>query len=439
MPLKRIALIVIASFMLFSCTRKTIEFGMIPENSYTDLSYIDSVGFRLTTLVADSFITSGATTLLVGRYSDPYLGTVSASSFFEIDKPETLPEIPTTAVFDSLVFIARTNKYYYGDTATQQTLYLNELDSRIEPTYSTYLFNTTTIPVKTPALAADVFYLRPIATDSIAVRLSDSKGLEIYQKIKDKATELTSTENFQNYFKGIRLSVNSSDTTAIFGLKNESGNIVMRLYYHHTTPYKENFYVDFPALVNDHAFNQVLSNRTGTGIVSGNSSLTALPSSQTKDFSFSQPGTGMTLKIGFPSLKGIQLTENYVKLLRAELILRPASLSYTDNIKLPDSLYLVTTDGSNIAGNALHDSSGQYTMYATPVIDKLYGVNTYYRFNISSYISQLLANSSAEDDGLFVMQPYTSSSPHVTRLVLENKFQGNYNSELRLSVLIIKK
>jgi hypothetical protein len=197
--------------------------------------------------------------------------------------------------------------------------------------------------------------------------------------------------------------------------------------------------VDFPSLANQLAFNQVLADRSGTNIVSGGSGTTELISSQTGNYSFSQPGTGLDLKLTFPSLKSVLQLGTYVKLLKAELIVRPAYLSFDYNkYILPDKLSLSATDGSNIIGGSLTDSTGSATLYASPIVDAIYGENTYYRFNITSYITQLLSATGNNDSGLYIMQSSGGEGSGVTRLVLGATGHQNFITQLQLSVLIVK-
>ncbi len=106
-----------------------------------------------------------------------------------------------------------------------------------------------------------------------------------------------------------------------------------------------------------------------------------------------QQGNGLYLKTIFPSLRTILGNTNIVKLLKAELIIRPAYLSFDNNkYLLPSRIYLTQTDESNIAGNTVLDSTGAQ-QYANPVIDNVYGENNYYRFNITPYINQMLTTA----------------------------------------------
>lgn len=142
----------------------------------------------------------------------------------------------------------------------------------------------------------------------------------------------------------------------------------------------------------------------------------------------------------FPSLKSIQLTDNYTRLLKAELIVRPAYLSFDRHgYRLPDKLYLAATDGSNLVKSSLTDSSGSTVMYASPVIDDIYGENNYYRFNITSYVGELLATAGTADYGLYLMQDLSADAMQVSRLVMGESGKPNFITQLQLSVLVINR
>jgi hypothetical protein len=422
---------------LLACTRNRIEFGSVPENNYSYLAYIDTVGIRLSSVLIDSYATGGASSFLLGRYNDPYLGVIKASPFFQLDKPAVVPDFPATAIYDSLTFIMKLTDYYYGDTSRIQTIAVHELSQPITTGYADKLYNNSNVSVHTLPLGVRTLSIRPTADDSVIIRLNDGKGLEVFNKLKQLSADITSTENFLNYFKGLSLVTATSDTTAVYGIS--AAGCIMRVHYHTNTPYEELHHIDFPILQNHLAFNQVLADRSGTGITSRPGGVTEIPSSQTRDYSFTQPGTGLALKMIFPSLKDILLTKDYVKLLKAELIIRPANLSFDRHkYKLPVKLELAVTDGSNINNGLLSDSTGQKTLFANPVIDAIYGANTYYRFNITSYINQLL-QSPGNDKGLYVLPEFSETGPVLDRLVMSAVSHTSYTSQLQLSVLIVNK
>jgi hypothetical protein len=434
----RYLFIVLTVAVMVSCQKKQIEFGDDPENNYTRLVYIDTVAVQLSTVITDSFPTSGATSFLLGRYKDPYLGSVAAKPFFQLNPVSESVDIPSTAVFDSLIFIIRTSDYYYGDTSRVQTIYVNELSQAISYSYNDQLYNTSDVRVKSPALGSRALKIGPVATDSIIIRLSDTRGLELFDKLRQRSTDVTSADNFVNYFRGIRLSVDTNDTTAVYGLNGNSG-MAMRVAYHLTTPTVENKYIDFTFNTNAYAFNQVLPDRTGTALPSSVNTLTEFPSAQTGNLGYTQYGTGLLLKMTFPSLRDIIKNDDIVKLLKADLLIRPAYLSFDRyTYKLPASLHLALTNGSNIIGDVLADSSGD-AQYITPYVDAIYGENSHYRFNVTSYINQLLTTPGTTDYGVFLLEDWNTSSMHVNRAVINDANRTNYKTQLLLSVAIINK
>ncbi|MEP7373306.1 MAG: DUF4270 family protein [Chitinophagaceae bacterium] len=436
----KLLLLVLAIYTFSSCQRNDIEFGDLPENNYTNLVYTDTVDVKLSTVLMDSFATNGDTSFLIGRYNDPYLGAVSAKAFFQMTVPSAIPDIPSSAKFDSLTFIIRPNKYHYGDTSRTQTIYIHELADEIVYSYNSQLYNTSNIAVKPTPLGTKTVRIYPNITDSVSIRLQDGKGLELYSKLQQSSSDVVNENEFLNYFRGISIAVDNNDTTVVYGLSGTAGSLTMRVHYHTTIPYPEDHHIDFGSLANSYSFNQVLTNRPGTGLVSGTTGRTEIPSGSTNDLSYMQPGTGLYLKMIFPSLKGILSNENIVKLVKAELIIRPTYLSFDkDKYVLPSKLYLTRTDASNTAGSYLLDSAGVSVLYADPFIDNIYGENTHYRLNVTSYINQLLNTSGSSDDGLFVMQNSVVSQANVDRLIVNSAVRNGQHSQLLLSLMIINR
>lgn len=440
MTLRKYVLLFLTWLFVLSCTRNSIEFGDSPESSYTNIVFTDTIGISLSTVINDSFITSNATSLLIGKYKDPYLGMVAAKAFFRMSIPSSLPAIPASAEYDSITFVIKPSDYYYGDTTKNLTLYIHELAQTIVHTYNNSLYNTSNIPVKPVPLGTKTIRLRPIYDDSVEIKLDNALGAALFDKVRNQSTDVTVTDNFLNYFKGISLSVGSNDSSMIFGLNGMNDSMVMRVHYHTTIPYPEKQYVDFRSVANEYTFNQIITDRTGTGIVSGGTGVTEISAAQTNNLSFMQAGTGMYLKLRFPTLQSILSTDKIIKLIKAELILRPAHLSFDRyKYKLPYSLHLAQTDASNIVGNAVLDSTGGGVLYANPVIDDIYGQNNFYSFNITAYINQLLNTPASADDGFFVIKDASLSAMNVDRLVVSNSSHDNQRCALRLSMLIINK
>ena len=334
---KRIAvlLIVLVSFFWIACSRTDIHFGNVPDNNYSNLVYIDTIEPKLSTFLLDSFVTNNGTSFLLGRYKDPYLGIVSAKPFFQMTIPSETVIIASSSHYDSACLVIHLNKYFYGDTSQPQTIHVDEVAQTIDYTYNNNLYNTSDFPVNPVPLGSKTLKLRPSVDDSVTIRLSDSKGMEFFQKLQQQTEDVTNDDNFQNYFKGIRLSVNENDTTSVYGLN--AATIHLRIYYHTTVPLPVSNSADFPGRANSYSFNQILTDRTGTLL--NLSRIKEYPSELTNDISFTQYGAGVLLKVLFPSIKGILSTDKIVKLQKAELLIRPMGQTY-DKLRLPESLYL---------------------------------------------------------------------------------------------------
>ncbi len=423
--------------LLMSCTRSEIEFGDTPENNYTNLTFTDTVSINLSTVIEDSFVTGGATSFLVGSYDDPFLGKVTAKNYFQLKVPNAAPTLEETAQYDSLTLIFRPNDYSYGDTTISQTFTVSELADPIAFTYNSQLYNTSTVAVLPAPLGARSMKIRPVGDDSVMIRLSDAKGLELFQKLKSVSTTTSVQDEFINYFKGLSISTDNN-AGAIVGLNGAEGTIVMRVHYHSNVPYPESHYVDFPSLANTYAFNNITTDRSGTGLVAGSSGTTEIPASLTQGHAYLQQGTGLLMKMTFPSLHDLVNSGKIIKLVKAELYVRPSYLSFDlSKYPLPDELTLTQTDASNLVGTSITDSTGANVVHASPVTDALYGENNYYRFNITSYINYLLTTPGTERSGLYIQHASPVSALNVDRLVINTPQLEGQNSKLLLYMIVV--
>jgi uncharacterized protein DUF4270 len=284
--------------------------------------------------------------------------------------------------------------------------------------------------MKPSPLGSKAVRLRPGIDDSVAIRLDDLKGQELFSKLRQKTDDVTNIESFQNYFKGMALTTGINDTSIVYGLKD---TVVMRVNYHTSTPFPVTQYIDFISEVNTQAFNQILSDRSGAGLVSSNKGVTEIPSSQTHHLSFTQPGAGLYLKLTMPSLKGVLLSEDIVRLLKAELVIRPLYQSFDlYRYKLPSKVYLLQTNGSNIPASSVGQA-------VDPVVDNIYGQDNYYSYDVTSYINTLINNAGGEDAGVYVVQGLAGSTLQLDRIVTGDATIPGYTTQLKLSVLIINK
>jgi hypothetical protein len=435
---KLLPLMLMLYMSLSSCFKKDIQFGTSLGETYTNLLQIDTVAVEMSTVLLDSFTTTAPSTFLLGRYKDDAFGLVSARPFFEIGPPSSVT-METTAIYDSLEFIFKPNHYYFGDTSQSITFSVNEIAEAIEYSYADEFYNTTDVAVKLVPLGTKTMKVKPSIDSVIKIRLGDTKGLELFNKLVQKSDEVQSADAFTEYFKGIALGVGVNDNAVVYGLKVGTADIIMRLHYHTSSPYHEEHYHDFAFLSNNMYFNQILTDRSQTLLAGNNLKFAEIPAANTGNQAFSQTATGVLLKMTFPTLREILKISSKVQLLNASLELHVAEGSYkTGTINLPDSFYLAQTDGSNDVGSYVVNPSGTSVLFASPQVDHIYNTNATYTFDLTSYIKNYLSTPGSADKGFFLLEDIPQDCAQVNRAIINAVGNGNASSRLILSVVTVK-
>jgi hypothetical protein len=106
---------------------------------------------------------------------------------------------------------------------------------------------------------------------------------------------------------------------------------------------------------------------------------------------------------------------------------------------LPPELNLVTTDKFNGYGTALTEGSGTTAATATGnlTIDNLYGENTSYTYDITTYLQQQLTVNPGLGNGLLLYPPATTSNKTFNRLVIGDNASGKNKIQLKIFYLAV--
>ncbi|MCS3800153.1 DUF4270 family protein [Niastella sp. OAS944] len=427
-----------------SCYKKEIQVGSDLAESHTRIITVDTIGVLLSSYVKDSFVTANKGLALIGNYHDTYTGKTNASTFFQIGLP-TLSEdaatlLPKTAVYDSIVLYMRGNGYYYGDTTQPFDISVYELNQQPTPEENHIdAYNTSDVPVKTVPLVTGSKILRPSSKDSIVLRLPQALGQDFYTKIQTKANQFTSANLFLEYFKGLAIKPTNTNSGAVYGFNMTDSSIIVRLHYHLTLPVKQDKVIQFALTRTNYQFNRIITDRTGTTLQKSSPEQREFFATATNPFAITQTGTGVYLKALFPTLREVLKINDVVRLMDARLILKPVrgSYNYYGN-KLPNPLFLQTTDASNEATGTILDTTGQGVQQRAPVIDDVYGVNTNYSFNITSYINALLNTPGTAENGLFIMEAEMGAAKQINRAVIGSRQNEFYQTKLILNLLTIE-
>lgn len=430
--------------LLSSCYKKEIQVGSDLAESHTRIITVDTIGVLLSSYVRDSFLTANKSFSLIGNYHDSYTGKTNASTFFQIGLP-TLSEdaatlLPKSAVYDSIVLYMRGSGYYYGDTTQPFAISVYELNQQPTPDDDhTDLYNTSDVPVKAIPLATASKILRPSSKDTMVVRLPNSLGQDFYTKIQTKANQFTNQNLFLEYFKGLAIKPTNNNSGAVYGFNLADSSIIVRLHYHLTLPVKQDKVIQFALTRTTYQFNRIISDRTGTSLAVTTPGQKEFLPTTTNPFAVTQTGTGIYLKALFPTLREVLKINEVVRLMDARLILKPVrgSYNYYGN-KLPNPLFLQTTDASNEPTGTILDTTGQGVQARAPMIDDVYGVNTNYSFNITSYINALLNTPGTAENGLFIMEAEMGAAKQINRAVIGSKQNEFYQTKLILNLLTIE-
>lgn len=413
------------------CEKTKIQFGeAYVDNSYSNIILVDTLTAQLSTLYIDSVVTSGSGTLLTGFYTDDAFGKIIAKSFFEL-APPAITDLPTDATFDSLELIIRPNKSYYGDTTYASLLAVNQLTDDLSfPLYQTQFYNNTDFAVNPTPLGTKNIQISPNITDSISIRLADNKGKELFDLYKANDYAMQSTTNFLSYFKGLQLSPLVGGMHAVYGFGDSA---VMRLHYHTTSVFTESKYLDFTFYNGDNKqFNQVKADRSGAPVSIFNSSNKQMLSTATNNRAYLQYLTGFIPKIQFPTVRNLLLRPDYVKILKAELVIQPVQNSYNTKMPLPPELYATSTDQSNAFGSSLANSSSTSYQTGNLIIDQVYGENTSYTYDVTSYLQQQILVSANNENGLLLIPPSPQSIATLNRIIIGDQKNKAGSIQLKL-------
>jgi len=426
----RLQFLILSALAQLSCQKTKIQFGQAyVNNTFSNLVLVDTLSTQLTTVYSDSVATSGSGVILAGNYDDNTFGKIAAKSFFEV-APPPIADLTSNSVFDSLQLILIPNKSYYGDTIFNSQLSVYQLQNQITfPLYQTSLYTNTDFAVYPSPLGTVRQQIYPNITDTVFIPLSNTKGKELFDLYKSDDYVMQSIGNFLPYFKGLELASTSGNMHAVYAFRD---SITMRLYYHQTDVFITNKHLDFTFHNTDNTqFNQVKSDRTGTPVSAFNSTNKEIISTASNNSVYLQYLTGFLPKIKFPTLRNLLLRPDYVKILKADLIVKPLKNTYNSITPLPPQLLAFTTDQTNTFGTTLTNATGGFQT-GNLVIDQLYDENTAYDYDVTSYLQQQILVSSANQNGLLLVPPSTAWISTLNRAVIGDQKNAQGSIQLKL-------
>lgn len=422
----------------YSCNGDSInESEFLAGDSFTDSNirvvFIDTLSVPTSTMKFDSIITSQSSRILVGKYSDPVFGEVEASSFFEI-APSTYT-IDTEAEYDSIAFYLSYDTYYYNDTLQGNTIHIKRLSEKLKPITGDYFYNTSRVAYFDDDLGITTYSPRPFDTDSLEIKISDEFGREVFEKFQEN--DITDTDEFKEYFKGISLQAGENDNGAVLGFSPTASESYMRLYFSVAeADERVQSYIDFIVDLSSSPlpfFNRITALEPNDYLKTLTDKEVNLYSSDAENKSYVQSGIGIATRIQFPHLKSIYDIQGDGTILDAVLKIRPASGSYDENLILKETLEVYLVDQNN-------DLTEQLLLGG---IEPVRGIlnrdneefnDIYYEIPLGSYLEKLLLTEINTEEALILLPPDYDAT--VDRFILNGNNTSDYETTLELTYAI---
>lgn len=416
-----------------ACKKVDIAFGdQFLDNGYTQIVKVDSFSAELSTVFIDSFISSGKGVILTGGYTDPVFGRITTQSFFEL-APPNYSDSYADAIFDSLTLMLHLTKNYYGDSSRNMHLDVHRLSQPITTAADgSGIYNNRQFAVEPAPLGSVDLTIRPNLTDTISIRLSDVLGKMLLKKLQAAGdVDITNTEGFLQYFHGLRISA-AAGGAMVLGC---SDSVSMRLHYSKAGLYLGHGRADFTLTNQAHQFNYISADRSATVLRNLGTGNNEIPAGLTNNTAYSQYASGVMTKIRFPSLRDILKLPDYTKILKAILIIRPVQQSYNSVYFLPPALRLSSTTRLNQIGGDLAYVTSKGTSAAQTgnlSVDYLYGENTFYTYDVTAYLKEVIGNTMDNRNGLLLIPPSPALETQFSRVIIGDR--NNLSGKLEMQI-----
>ncbi|MCK5028352.1 MAG: DUF4270 family protein [Bacteroidales bacterium] len=424
-----VSAILLLAYLLPSCNNDNLILGENFIDNTTRIVEVDTFSMVLSTIIVDSVKTSSTGTILSGCYEDGEFGNLSAKGFFRIGLPISDDvRVEESDVFDSLILVLPYSKYTYGDTNQIQRIDIYKLKEKLVRDDISDYYNSSDLETYDYSIGSLDYYPRPHRDSVIEIRLDDSMGEDLFEKMKNNTEELSSYEEFLDYLYGFAIIPDNSKNSAIVGFK--SLELRFNLYTSRIKEEKEEIVYEFPSSDSQYHFSCLVSDRSGTVLEGLITQKNELNSKSADNKSYIQAGTGVLTKITFPYLNSILFDEKDI-ITSVELILKPDNESYKTD--LPE---LISVYGTNKFNEFDLEDDESFISYCEFNLDEQYHLDTYYSFNITDFIQEQLDEGFIDSDkGLLLTLPSPYFNTSLERLILSTSSDPERAPRLKITYL----
>jgi Domain of unknown function (DUF4270) len=428
------------STLFYSCTKVDVTFEADGNNTDPNITYLEDYKVDVSTYKLDSFITSGHSVFMLGTHNDTSFAKISSNSYAEVEIPLNNTVKDKDVIFDSLVLVLLPNGKYYGDTSSSFKLSVYELQQNIENEdtldnsyYYPRKFAYGLLPGLLP-IGSTTTTIRPNRNKEISIRLSDAIGQDWLYKLKRNKDEIQSQDDFRDFFKGVCITTDSLFNNILYYFTSGANNVLIRLHYKEMGTILTDKVIGFPYR-SVKQFNNITYNYSNSPFA-----IFSPYKKQVKNSSLMRGKTYVSnnipcySKITFPNILALKELYPYVKILKAELEIKPAPGTFSYPYQIPATLRMYTSNRDNNFDAQLADATGQQAQTGNLFIDDLYGEKTKYTFDVTNFVNDILKEGRFSTKALFLGTNSQLEDNETSRLVINEQENPN-GIKLKLYVL----
>jgi hypothetical protein len=421
------------SVVLAACSGDDTGIGGIFLDNTIRTVIIDTCSINLSTVSIDSVVTSGKNSVMAGSYSDTVFGRTECTGYIPFTVPGSYDFPEAEIVFDSVNLVMVLNGTWFGDTTSVQTYQVHLLDEVIELPDDEEYYSTWSVPYSAVPVAAVSFKPHPAISDTVSVRLPDMMGEDLLDKMMNEdESVLGSQERFMNYFKGIALTAGDGNDV-VLGVAVGDTSMVINLYYHYSTLTRTEETITIVPLT-ERTFYSVNTDRSGTRFSDLRGK--TLSSDLTGNTVLVQALTGAYVRIDFPYLNNLLQLGDYCTITEASLLIYPVRGTYSKYVPLPGDLSLYVSNENDVTLGYITTYSGDALQTGNLVKDDLFNVDTYYSYDITSFLQDQLGAFGINSRSLQLIVPQASQAVSLNTLVAgDGSYTGN-RMKIKVTYLI---
>jgi hypothetical protein len=418
------------AIVVFNACKKPTDLqadGLLPQEDVLNANQTDTASIVSYTVREDTLSTDELSACLLGSYSDDTFGRTIASFATQFVLSGASPSFPETFEVDSVIFSVAYSGYSYSSKG-EGYLSVKELSAALPKTtgfnssYDAPVFNENLLenPLQSFQFKPKTYFFG--AQDSLAPQLRIPLKTSLGTRLLHPAdsTVLDSDENFQAYFKGLKVEAASS-SMGVAGLDLTNINSKITVYYRFDNGgLADTTFYEFP-ITSDCGRYSHLQHFYQFAAQPELQELNTADTLANQSQLFLQAGAGTKIKLELPNLLDLQMNAGRI-VNRAELIVPfDVDLRYAPSSQI--FIFYQNNEGNLVA---LPDQ------FSGTIGGGVELANMRYKLNITQYIQKVISGD-LENAPLFIVSGAAGVS--VNRTIIHGPdFSENKMQNLRLIV-----